>query len=251
MSSERFQVITPAHADYRNLVRGITKEVWPEFMLHDPVANENWHELFDRFAEYQLALYDTQNHRVAGMGNSFPLRWDDSIENLPEDGWDWAFQEAVRNHKQGIEPNAHCAIQIVVRPDYRSQGLSMPMVQAVRVLTKSRGLPSLIIPIRPSEKHKYPLTRMDDYISWKTEQGLPFDAWLRVHIRAGAKIIKVCHQSKTIRGTCAEWEQWTGISLPQSGEYIIPGALNPIQVDAEKDEGIYIEPNVWIVHKVQ
>ena len=251
MSPERFQVITPAHPEYRDLVRGLTKEVWPEFMLHDTVANENWRELFDRFSEYQLALYDTQNQRVAGMGNSFSLRWDDRLENLPEGGWDWAFQEAVDNHKRGVTPNFHCAIQIVVRPDYRSQGLSMPMVEAVRSVTKARGLKSLIIPIRPSEKHNYPLTSLDNYITWKTEKGLPFDPWLRVHVRAGARIIKVCHESKTIRGTRAEWERWTGMSLPQSGQYIIEGALNPIEMSAENDEGVYIEPNVWIVHEVR
>jgi GNAT superfamily N-acetyltransferase len=249
MSSERFQVITPAHTRYRDLVRGLTKEVWPEFMLHDQVANENWHELFDRFSEYQLALYDTENQRVAGMGNSFPLRWDDRFENLPDGGWDWAFQEAVNNHKQGVEPNVHCAIQIVVRPEYRGQGLSGPMVQAMRSVTKSRGLERLIIPLRPSDKHKYPLTSLDDYITWKTGQGLPFDPWLRVHGRAGARIIKVCHQSKTIRGTRADWEQWSGIKFPQSGEYIIEGALNPIQINVDQDEGVYIEPNVWIEHE--
>ena len=251
MSVERFQVITPAHADYRDLVRGLTKEVWPEFMLHDPVATENWRELFNRFSEYQLALYDTQNHRVAGMGNSFPLRWDDRLENLPETGWDWAFQEAVNHHKQGIVPNVHCAIQIVVHPDYQGQRLSTPMVEAVRAVTKSKGLQSLIIPIRPSEKHKYPLINIDDYVTWKNERGLPFDSWLRVHVRAGASIIKVCHESKMIRGTRAEWEKWTGLKFPQSGEYIIYGALNPIEINIEKDEGTYIEPNVWIVHEIK
>jgi hypothetical protein len=109
---------------------------------------------------------------------------------------------------------------------------------------------SLIIPIRPSEKHKYPLISLDDYIAWKTEQGLPFDAWLRVHVRAGARIIKVCHESKLIQGTRAEWAQWTGMEFPQSGRYIIPGALNPIVVDAAKDKCVYIEPNVWIVHEM-
>jgi hypothetical protein len=251
MSAGRFQVITPAHPDFRNLVRGLTKEVWPEFMLHDPVANENWRELLDRFPDYQFALLDIQNSRVAGMGNSFPLRWEDRLENLPEGGWDWAFQEAVRNHREGVTPNFHCAIQIVLRPGYRSQGLSMPMVEAVRAVTKSRELEALIIPLRPSDKHNYPLASMDDYITWKTEDGLPFDAWLRVHARAGARIIKVCHESKTIRGTRAEWERWTSMIFPQSGEYIIPGALNPIEIDLEKDEGGYVEPNVWIVHEVR
>jgi GNAT superfamily N-acetyltransferase len=250
MSSDQFQVISPAHPDYRDLVRGLTKEVWPEFMLHDRVANQNWRELFDRFLEYQLALYDTAKHRVAGMGNSFPLRWDEGLENLPEAGWDWAFEEAVRNHKQGVKPNFHCAIQIVVRPEYRGQGLSMPMVQAVRAVTKSKGLRSLIIPLRPSDKHRYPLTSLDDYITWKNEKGFPFDPWLRVHVRAGARVIKVCHNSKHIRGSRTEWENWTGMKFPQSGQFIIEGALNPISVDLEKEEGVYIEPNVWIVHEV-
>jgi GNAT superfamily N-acetyltransferase len=250
MDKDRFQVITPADPDYRNLVRGLTKEVWPEFMLHDEVANELWHELLDRFTEYQLALYDTQKRRVAGMGNSFPLRWEGPLEHLPEEGWDWAFQEAVKNHQKGLVPNLHCAIQIILRRDYQGQGLSNSMVNAVRAVTKAQGLQALIIPLRPSEKHKYPLISLDDYITWTNERDQPLDLWLRVHVRLGAKIIKVCHHSKTIRGTRPEWETWTGMKFPQSGEYIIPGALNPIEINIEKDEGLYIEPNVWIVHEV-
>jgi GNAT superfamily N-acetyltransferase len=251
MDTDRFQVITPAHSHYRDLVRGLTKEVWTEFMLHDQVANELWHELLDRFAEYQLALYDIQNKRVTAMANSFPLRWEGPLEALPEGGWDWAFLKAVEDNKQGLAPNLHCAIQIIVRPDYQGQGLSMPMVEAVRALTKFKGLQSLIIPIRPSEKNKYPLTSLGDYITWETKQGLPFDPWLRVHIRAGGKIIKVCHESKIIRGSQAEWERWTGMKFPQSGQYVIDGALNPMEMNLEKDEGIYIEPNVWMVHEVR
>ena len=251
MSAERFQVITPVHPDYRNLLRGLTKEVWPEFMLHDAVANEHWHELLDRFADYQVALYDAEKDRVAGIGSSFPLRWDRELKNLPEEGWDWAFQEAVRNHKEGITPNFHCAIQIVLRREYQGQGLSQPMVEAVGSITEAKRLHALIIPLRPSEKHRYPLTSLDDYITWQTDEGEPFDAWLRVHVRAGARIIKVCHTSKTIRGSRAEWEQWTGMKFLQSGKYVIPGALSPIEVNVETDEGVYVEPNVWIVHEVR
>jgi GNAT superfamily N-acetyltransferase len=251
MHTDRFQVITPAHKDYRDLVRGLTKEVWPEFMLHDQVANELWHELLDRFAEYQLALFDHEVRRVAGMANSFPLKWESPLENLPEDGWDWAFREAVNNHKRGETPNVHCAIQIVLRSEYQGQGLSAPMIAAVRAVTKSQRLQGLIIPIRPSEKHKYPLTRLDDYITWKTEKGFPLDAWLRAHVYAGARIIKVCHRSKVIRGTRSEWESWTGLRFPQSGSYIIDRALNPITMDIESGEGIYVEPNVWSVHEIE
>ena len=251
MSSERFQVISPSDPRFRDLVRGMTREVWPEFMLHERVANENWHELLDRFPDYQFALYDAEEDRAAGMANSFPLRWDEALENLPEEGWDWAFQEAVANHRQGKTPNIHCAIQIIVRPDYRGKGLSSPMVEAVRAVTKSQGLGRLIIPLRLSEKPKYPLISLDDYITWKDEDGEPLDLWLRVHMREGARIVKVCHRAKTIRGTRLEWEQWTSMKFPQSGRYIIKGALEPIEINMEKDEGIYIEPNVWIVHEVR
>ncbi len=251
MNKGRFQVITPGtREDYRDLVRGLTKAAWPEFMLHDAIASENWHELLDRFAEYQVALYDIENDRVAAMGNSFPLRWEDSLQNLPEGGWDWAFVEAVNQHKKGLSSNIQCAIQVVIRKEYQGHGLSTKPLQALHEIRKSKGFKHLIVPVRPNEKSKYPLISIDDYLTWKTEEGLPFDAWLRVHARLGGEIVKACHESKVIRGTRAEWEEWTGLKFPQSGEYIIPGALNPIEVNVEDNRGIYVEPNVWMAHRI-
>ena len=113
---------------------------------------------------------------------------------------------------------------------------------------KAKGFKSLIAPVRPNQKSSYPLIKIDDYITWKTEDGLPFDAWLRVHARIGGRIIKACHEAMIIRGSRADWESWTRMKFPQSGEYFIPGALNPIEMNVEKDEGIYVEPNVWVVH---
>ncbi|HVF26391.1 MAG TPA: hypothetical protein VNA23_10905 [Anaerolineales bacterium] len=252
MNTDRFQVIAPSNReDYRDLVRGFTKAVWPEFMLHDQIANELWHELLDRFADYQLALYDTDEKRVAAMGNSFPLRWDYPLDALPEAGWDWAFVEAVNNHKQNLTPNMLCAIQVVVRTHYQGHGLSAMALKALRSVGESKGLKHLIVPVRPNEKSRYPLTSIDNYINWETEDGLPFDPWLRVHVRLGGRIIKTCPESKTIRGTRGDWEQWTRLRFPQSGDYIIPGALIPIQMNIEKDEGIYVEPNVWVSHAIR
>jgi len=51
-----------------------------------------------------------------------------------------------------------------------------------------------------------------------------------------------------VSGTVAEWEAWTEMALPASGAYVVPGALAPIQIDRERDEGVYVEPNVWMVH---
>ena len=251
MNTARFQLVTPnGLQNYDEQADGIANASWPEFMLHDAVANENWHELFDRFEEYQFALLDTETNRMAAMANSLPFHWDKDLSELPEGGWDWVFLQAIENHKNGVAPNIQSAIQIAIHPDYQSQGLSALMVKAMRAIGASKGFKNLVAPVRPNQKSTYPLTSIDDYITWQTDDGLPFDAWLRVHVRAGARIIKPCHQAMTIRGTRAEWEEWTKLKFPQSGEYIIPGALNPMEMDIEKDEGVYIEPNVWMVHEI-
>jgi GNAT superfamily N-acetyltransferase len=251
MNANRFQIITPSDVeDYRDRAGEIAESSWPEFMLHDPIANENWHELFDRFVDYQFALLDTEKNRMAAMANSLPFFWDRPLEELPEGGWDWVFLKAIEDHKQGTQPNIQSAIQIAIHPDYQSQGLSSKMVQAMRTIGQSKQFKYLVAPVRANQKSKYPLISIDDYIKWTNDKGLPFDAWLRVHARVGAKIIKPCHEAMSIPGTCAEWEEWTGLTFPQSGQYIIPGALNPMEMNLEKDEGIYVEPNVWMMHQL-
>ena len=52
-----------------------------------------------------------------------------------------------------------------------------------------------------------------------------------------------------ITGTINQWEEWTDMKFPITDEYIIPGALNPVKMDIENNIGVYIEPNVWIVHE--
>jgi hypothetical protein len=252
MNASRFQIITPSDLeDYRDRAGEITEASWPEFMLHDPIANENWHELFDRFMDYQFALLDTEKNRMAAMANSLPFYWDKPLEQLPEGGWDWVFLKAVEDHQNGITPNIQSAIQIAIHPDYQSQGSSLKMIRAMGAIGRSKGFQYLVAPVRPNQKSKYPLTGIDDYITWTNDEGLPFDAWLRVHVRAGAKILRPCREAMTIPGTHAEWEEWTGLKFPQSGQYYIPGALNPIMMNLEKDEGIYVEPNVWMVHRLK
>ncbi|MCX6065263.1 MAG: GNAT family N-acetyltransferase [Chloroflexi bacterium] len=244
-----FQRITPLDTpDYESRMDGLAEAAWPEFMLHDPIADQFWSNLFSRFPEYQFALRDDQTGRVAAMANSLPLHWECDVNDLPEGGWDWAFTQAVSDHEQGLAPRTQCAIQIAIHPDYRSQGLSSRMVQAMRAIGKEKGFKRLIAPVRPNQKSLYPLTEIDRYITWKTESGLPLDAWLRVHVRLGAEIVKACHQAMDIRGTRAEWENWTGLKFPESGRYVLAGGLVPMEMDVDADEGVYIEPNVWTVH---
>ena len=38
------------------------------------------------------------------------------------------------------------------------------------------------------------------------------------------------------------------MALPESGAYVVPGALVPVEIDRERDEGVYVEPNICMVH---
>jgi hypothetical protein len=105
--------------------------------------------------------------------------------------------------------------------------------------------------VRPNQKALYPLTPIANYIDWQTADGRPFDAWLRVHARLGGEIIKVCERSMVIRGSREEWAAWTGLSFPESGVYIVPGALHPVDFDLKRGEGVYVEANVWVAHRLE
>jgi len=38
--------------------------------------------------------------------------------------------------------------------------------------------------------------------------------------------------------------------FPDSGSYVAPGALVPVEIDRESDRGLYVEPNVWMRHRL-
>ena len=252
MEQTRFTFFSPVDTpDFDDKITGVARACWPEFMLNDPIADLCWEYLYTYFPEYQFALQDTQTGKVAAVGNSVALNWNEDAADLPDGGWDWAFQQSVADYQNGLRANTHCAIQIMVHPDYRGQGLSSMLVQKMREIGQGKGFQRLIAPVRPNLKSMYPLIEIDQYIQWQTEQQLPFDPWLRVHARTGAKIIKACHQSMEIRGSSLEWEEWTGMKFPESGKYVIPGGLVPMEMDKPNDLGNYIEPNVWTVHDLR
>jgi len=40
------------------------------------------------------------------------------------------------------------------------------------------------------------------------------------------------------------------MSFPETGRYVVPGALEPVAIDREYDQGLYVEPNLWMLHGV-
>ena len=112
------------------------------------------------------------------------------------------------------------------------------------------GLTSVIACVRPTWKPRYPLTPIDRYARWTREDGLPFDPWIRIHVRAGGRIARPSPRSMTVTGTVAEWEEWTEMAFPESGTYLVPGGCEPVAIDREADRGTYYDSNVWVVHEL-
>jgi hypothetical protein len=131
------------------------------------------------------------------------------------------------------------------------RGLAAGMVQALKAATAVAGSDVLISPVRPVLKVNYPLTPMAQYLTWRTDDDRIFDPWLRLHQRLGALQVGVAFPSVTVTGSVADWQDWTDLSLPASGEYVIPGGLVPLVVDRRADSATYREPNVWMVHRTE
>jgi GNAT superfamily N-acetyltransferase len=220
--------------------------VWPRFMLQDPVADRLWHHLDEEFAAFQLLLLDAADTIVAA-GTCAPLAWDGTDAGLPA-GWDDQFIRTVDGLTRGVTPNTLGALQIVVAPGHQGAGISATMVNVFRALAAARGFGAVIACVRPTQKARYPLMAMSDYVAWRRPDGLPFDAWLRVHVRAGGRIVRVAPESMRIEGTLANWREWTGLEFPVSGPYVVDGGVQPVEVDVAADRAVYLDANVWVVH---
>ncbi|MDX9859038.1 MAG: GNAT family N-acetyltransferase [candidate division Zixibacteria bacterium] len=237
--------------DLISAAQRLPSAAWPTFMMQDNLVERYWMRLYEVYPEYQFVLVEPDTERIVAMGNSVPLVWDGRPEDLPAGGIDWILPAAFDNpppfEGQGI---CQFALQIVVDPGLRGRALSGSAVQAMLDIGRRHGCRSLFAPVRPNQKHMYPLTPIERYIHWTNNEGLPFDAWMRVHARLGAKTVGVCGESMRITGTIAQWENWIGLSFPESGPYVVPLALVPVQMDRERDLGLYIEPNVWMQHVI-
>jgi hypothetical protein len=222
-------------------------KVWPELMLHAAACNQYWGGLGRHYPDCQLYLLDDQTDTLVGVGNTVPVTWDGTVDGLPG-GIDEVLTAAIGSYETAPAPTTLCALQAALLPGNTGRGLSTLIIRAMRDVATKRGLSGLIAPVRPNQKTLYPLTPIERYIRWRRPDGLPQDAWLRVHARLGEEIVRVAERSMVIEGTVEEWERWTGLTFPESGPYVVAGALVPITIDRAADRGLYVEPNVWMRH---
>jgi GNAT superfamily N-acetyltransferase len=212
---------------------------FPEYMNHNAMGWKYWGRLYSDFADFQLAAVDGD----ALIGEVHALTLPVAGDELPQ-GWDDAFERGM----EAGGGNVASLLAISVKPAARGKGVPNALIAAVRGAARDCGLDSVLAPVRPTLKHRYPLIPIERYVEWRREDGSHFDPWIRVHERVGGVIVAPAPESMLIEAPVLDWQEWTGMELPEDGTYVVPGMLAPLVVQGSV--GTHVEPNVWMRHAV-
>jgi GNAT superfamily N-acetyltransferase len=237
-------VTTSARPDLDEEAGAAFRGGWPEFIFHDPVTGEYIARVDTYFPQFDVLLLEDGEVVAGGWG--VPLAWDATVAALP-DGYDGALVAAVAGHEKSVPPDTLSVMAAAVKAGRQGQGLAGRVLTALRDRATAAGLDRVIAPVRPTLKSRYPLTPMDQFAGW-TRDGLHIDPWIRTHQRLGATILAPAPRSMVITGTVAEWEDWAKMAFPQTGSYVVPDALDLVEIDRAHDQGTYQETNLWMRH---
>jgi GNAT superfamily N-acetyltransferase len=210
---------------------------FPEYMNHNAMGWKYWGRLYTDFPEFQLAVLDGAELIGEVHALSLPVEGDE----LPS-GWDEAFERGM----EAAGGNVVSLLAISVKPEARGRRVPALLIEAVRNAAHEAGHESVIAPVRPTLKDRYPLIPIERYVEWRREDGSHFDPWIRTHERVGGAIVAPAPESMFIEAPVADWQEWTGMQFPEDGTYIVSGMLAPLEVRG--GVGIHIEPNVWMRH---
>ena len=222
--------------------RSLSAQVFPEFLLHHSLVHY-WNRLYTDCPEFQLALLD--GSEVVAEAHALPIPWDGTVAGLPE-GWAAAFELGMTTDRPR---SALSMLAISVSPARQGEGLGRRMLDAACDAARAQGLDAVLAAVRPTLKDRYPLTPIERYLRWRRPDGAHFDPWLRLHERAGGEILAAAPDSLAIEAPVSDWAAWTGMSLPEEGDYVVPGMLAPLTVAA--GVGRHVEPNVWVCHRLR
>ncbi|MEV7277984.1 N-acetyltransferase [Streptomyces sp. NPDC093111] len=226
------------------------KDLWPEFMMYDPVGWANMGQIVTAFPEYVLVATDSDGKVVArAFSVPFQLQAKGRGE-LPGTGWDQVLLWAFSDLRHGRTPDTVSAIEVTVDTSALGNGVSHVMLAAMRDNARRLGFAEVVAPVRPNGKHKEAASAMHEYAFRTREDGLPVDPWLRVHVRAGGTVEKVAPASMTIGAAVEQWRQWTGLPFDTDGPVELDGALVPVHCEASRGYAVYVEPNVWVRHRL-
>lgn len=232
-----------ARPDESDACEAIERQVWSTF--HDQANGNIW---IDYDPELHVVAVD-ETGRVIATGDGCPFAWDGNPHSLPAGGWAEVIEQAYDLADQGApKPEYACALGISILPDARGAGLGLKMLAGLRAAATAAGYKALAAPVRPTAAWRMPHLSMAEYSRVRLTDGRHFDPWIRVHEKAGGRIIGSCEDSITLSGTREQWEEWTGLRLPEQGFVIVEGANSYLTLG--NGLGFLTEGSVWLLHEL-
>lgn len=219
---------------------------WPAFIDSDLLAGQHLPFVRDTFGGLEVAL--VQRDVLVGAGWGVPIAWNGLTDQLPG-GYSESLARAVRDHENGVTPDTLVVCATQVHPERSGAGLAAAVLEGLIDTGAAAGLTRVVAPLRPTWKHRYPLTPIVDYAGWTRGDGSAFDPWVRTHLRMGAHLLGTSSTSQTFTASVRRWEEWSGLEIPGDGAYIVPRALAPLVVDHAADSGTCVEPTIWVQHR--
>ena len=115
-------------------------------------------------------------YSLVGHGITCKIKWDGTIENLPQNGWSGATIKCHEDNLKKIEPNTSIGLLIHISKNYRDKKVSGLIAEEMKSLaTKRKNL--LIIPLRPSSRYEKEFCAMSfqKFCELKRDDGFPMD----------------------------------------------------------------------------
>ena len=134
-------------------------DLWPRFMVEDPIADLYYRDCTRARPDYVLVATAEGTDHLVARGFAVPFALDlPERGDLPGDGWDGVIRWSWADRVDGRPPDSVSALEITIVPERRGTGLAGHMVQAMRDLAARRGFGVLVAPVRPSRKADEPWT---------------------------------------------------------------------------------------------
>ena len=217
----------------------------------DLVGNAHYGRISAELPEHVLFAEDERGEVVAHAHSvPFALHAEGRGE-LPARGWDevlvWAFDDL----RHGVRPDTVSAISVVVAP--RAPG-PRPVRPDALGDAGQRPRPGLRRGRRPGPPQRQaPGTAHPD--RGVRLPGTPRRSAVRplaARPRPGRRAVidAVAPASMTVSGSLEQWRRWTGLPFDTQGDIEVPGALVPVRCEPERGYAVYVEPNVWMRHRL-
>jgi len=231
-------IIRPARPEEDAAAFAVERAVWAPY---------NWLADGGVGLDYDQSLHivaaDEAGRLVATI-DACPMEWDGEVAHLPPEGW----RDVNIRAAEGFvgQPRYACALGASILPEARGGGLASDLLTTLRDCASALGYEGLLAPVLPSARAHMPQLSISEYAQMRLPDGRHFDPWVRAHERVGGRIIGTTERSMYWWGEREQWQEWTGMQLPENGSLLIDGSSGWLElVDGY---GELVEGSLWLLH---